>query len=69
MLASLQQAQVDLIWELFESSLSQSGYAKVKNSVKINKSLGMLASTPAILNEYNYKYYYTYPCKLRFSSC
>lgn len=61
MLASLQQSQVDLIWGLLEYSLSQNGYAKVKNSVSINKSLGVLANTPAILNEFNYKCSHTYP--------
>lgn len=56
LLSSLQQSQIDLVWALFESSLSQNGFAKVKNAVDINKYLGTLANTPAILNEYNYKY-------------
>lgn len=60
LLASLKQSQIDLIWALFESSLSQNGYTKVKNAVNVNKYLGTLTNTSAILNEFHCTYGHTY---------
>ena len=55
-LEHLQQHQIDLIWELLKESLSETGYAKARGVVKMNKFLGELVNSRPTLNENTYTY-------------
>ncbi|KAH7205134.1 uncharacterized protein BKA55DRAFT_722916, partial [Fusarium redolens] len=53
-LEAIDQPKIDLVWELVRASLSEIGYTKIKNAVKMNHFLGDLASNHVILNENSY---------------
>ncbi|KAH7417765.1 hypothetical protein BKA64DRAFT_179197 [Cadophora sp. MPI-SDFR-AT-0126] len=50
----LQRLQIDLIMDLLKHSLSEIGYAKIVAAIKVNRFLGEICRSQAILNEHSY---------------
>ncbi|EQB53650.1 hypothetical protein CGLO_06609 [Colletotrichum gloeosporioides Cg-14] len=53
-LEDLEEAKIESIMNLVQSSLDDKGFDKVRGAMKTNKFLGELCSKKAILNEYSY---------------
>jgi hypothetical protein len=52
----LEEANLDTIFKLVESSTSPEGYVKIRDAMKTNHFLGDLVNSRPILNEFSYKY-------------
>lgn len=52
----LEEAKLDTIFKLVESSTSPEGYVKIRDAMRTNHFLGDLVNSRPILNEFSYKY-------------
>ena len=52
----LEEAKLDTVFKLVQSSTSPEGYVKIRDAMRTNNFLGDLVNSRPILNEFSYKY-------------